>query len=95
MQRLGLPASSGLWHWVEFAENVLIIAPVTFFASLLPPALLMVGMDGLGFLTAVFVEVFQGLFLPGRSATFSDVVANTLGALLGALVARALSRPHR
>jgi VanZ family protein len=39
-----------------------------------------------GFCLACLVELLQGLLLPGRHASFSDVVANTLGALLGALL---------
>ena len=44
-----------------------------------------------GFLGAMAVELAQGLLLPGRQASFSDVVANGAGALLGALLAKALS----
>jgi VanZ family protein len=44
----------------------------------------------IGFLAAMFVELFQAFVLPGRTATFSDIVANTLGALLGALAVRLL-----
>ena len=38
-----------------------------------------------GFLVAVAVELAQGLLLPGRQAAFSDIVANTAGALAGAV----------
>ncbi|MGB0101357.1 MAG: VanZ family protein, partial [Nocardioides sp.] len=38
------------------------------------------------FVGAGLVELTQGLLLPDRSATFSDVVANTLGGLIGAAV---------
>ena len=45
------------------------------------------------------VELFQGMLLPGRQASFSDIVANTAGALLGALRLRprccSLSVPTR
>ena len=40
-----------------------------------------------GFLGAIAVELFQGLVLPGREASLSDIVSNGLGALLGALLA--------
>jgi VanZ family protein len=40
----------------------------------------------LAFLGAVCVEVTQAVLLSGRQATFSDVVANTAGALVGAVL---------
>jgi VanZ family protein len=39
--------------------------------------------------------VLQGLLLSGRHAALSDIVANTLGALLGAVLARAALRRGR
>ena len=85
-------------EWLEknrHSENVLIIAPVTFFASLLRPRYSWLEWTALGFLAALLVEVIQAVALPDRSATFSDIVANTLGALVGALVVRFLTRTHR
>ena len=76
---------------IEFAENVLLIAPLTFLASLIRPTYSWRDWTAFGFLLALGVETFQAVFLSGRSATFSDVVANALGALLGAVVARACS----
>jgi VanZ family protein len=38
----------------------------------------------------VSVEVLQGLVLPGRQAAYSDVVANTAGILVGAVLYRAI-----
>jgi glycopeptide antibiotics resistance protein len=95
LQRLGLQNTNSLWRWVEFGENVLIIAPVTFFASLLRPRYSWLEWTALGFLAALLVEVIQAVALPDRRATYSDIVANTLGALLGALVVRLLSRTRR
>ena len=45
-----------------------------------------------GFVLSCAVELVQGLVLPPRSAQFEDVVANTLGALVGALAAVPVSR---
>jgi VanZ family protein len=45
-----------------------------------------------GFLGSGLVELVQGVILPARSAEFVDVVANTTGALVGALVALAVRR---
>lgn len=40
-----------------------------------------------GFLAAAAVEGAQGLLLPHRQASFSDIVANTLGVAIGAALA--------
>lgn len=70
---------------VEFATNVLIVMPVPFIGSLLRPQLGWRDWTAFGFLASGLVELWQGLFLADRSATYSDVVANTGGALAGAL----------
>lgn len=41
----------------------------------------------IGFALSAAIELFQLLFLPDRFATVDDVIANTLGALLGAFAA--------
>lgn len=74
---------------IEFAENVILIAPLIFLASLIRPSYTWRDWTAFGFVLAGLVETVQAVFLSDRSATFSDVVANTLGALLGAVVARA------
>ena len=38
-----------------------------------------------GFLFSAAIELTQALLLPSRSARFDDIVANTLGALVGAV----------
>jgi len=92
LRDFGVPSSFRPWQWVEFAENIAIIAPVTFLGSLLRPRYTWLEWTGLGFIGATLVEAFQAFVLPGRVATFSDVVANTLGALAGAAVVRLLRR---
>ncbi len=77
---------------VEFITNVLIVAPVPFLGSLLLPRLGWREWTAYGFVASGLVELCQGLFLPARSATFSDVVANTGGALVGAVAFAVLSR---
>ena len=47
------------------------------------------------FVIAGSVELLQGLLLPARSATFVDVVANTLGGLGGAAVVAVWHRWRR
>ena len=45
-----------------------------------------------GFVVSGAVELLQGFYLSPRSAQFVDVVANTLGALLGAVIAVPLAK---
>jgi hypothetical protein len=75
----------------EFLCNALILAPVPALGSLV---WLRTGwrdwVAGV-FVVAGCIEVVQGLFLPQRTASYEDVVANTLGALGGA-VAGAVAR---
>jgi len=82
--RLGAPA----WmvepsRW-EFLANALMVTPVPALGSLLWPRTTWRDWTAYAFVAAGAVELAQGLFLPARSATFVDVVANTLGGLLGA-----------
>ena len=75
---------------VEFFLNAAMFAPVVFLAALALPRHPWANWVVYGFVLSAGVELLQGLFLPPRSAQFEDVVANTLGALVGALVAMPL-----
>lgn len=83
-ERAGLPAPLTAGASVEFAANVLVFVPVLALVLLLRPRLRWIQGVALGFLVSLSVEVVQALFLPARSATVSDVIANTIGAVLGA-----------
>ncbi len=72
---------------MEFVMNVAIIAPATFMASLLWPRWTWRDWTAAGFVVSGAVELIQALLLPHRDGSFSDVVANTLGATLGAVLA--------
>jgi len=77
---------------VEVGLNVLLFVPL----SLLGPFVLdrwhVVGWVLAGLALALVIEGVQAVFLSGRSATLSDLVANTAGALLGILAARVVRR---
>ena len=80
---LGLPAALIAGARVEFAVNALMFAPVPVLAALARPRI-----TGSQWVTGLFVaslavEAVQAVLLPGRSAQFADVVANTLGGCLG------------
>ncbi len=82
--RLGAPAwavSPSRW---EFVSNALILMPVSALGSLAWPRTTWRDWTAYAFVIAGTVELIQGLALPERSATFVDVVANTLGGLGGA-----------
>jgi glycopeptide antibiotics resistance protein len=97
LHRIGAPPWLN-YAVVEFSSNVVLFIPI---------GLLVGAFAGrrrwwlgivVGFFTSCCIELGQLLFLPERYATINDVIANTLGAVIGALVAlmalRAKSRPR-
>lgn len=84
--RAGLP----LWityDLIEFSSNVVMFLPLGLFGALaLPSRRRWLAVPALVLLT-VGIELTQGAGLPGRFASVSDVLANSLGGLLGYLLA--------
>lgn len=74
---------------VEMALNVVMVMPLGLLGVLSWPRSRWQTWTAYAFLGSLAVELFQGFFLPGRQASTSDIVANTLGALIGALIAHA------
>jgi glycopeptide antibiotics resistance protein len=93
-QQLHLPEPLVMRSRIEFGLNVLAFVPLALLASLLRPAVSVSTWIAAGFGGSLLVEAFQAL-LPDRHATHADVVANTLGAALGAMLAWALRRAVR
>ena len=83
--RVGLPGPLVVPSRVEFIANVLILVPLSFLGSALLPRLTWRDWTAYGFVLSGTVEMLQAILLPARSASFKDVVANTSGALLGAV----------
>ena len=79
----------------EFLCNVAILVPVAALGSLLWERASWRDWTAFGFLVSGMVELVQGVLLPDRTASFDDIVANTLGCLLGAGAVAVLSRPQR
>jgi glycopeptide antibiotics resistance protein len=88
---LGAPAAVTVPGRVEMMLNAAMFAPVTLLAALTWPRVHWANWVVYGFVGSALVEVVQGLLLSARSAEFVDVVANTLGALVGALSAVGLA----
>ena len=80
---------------VEFTANIALFVPVGLFV------MIMAGARGwwlavlVGFAASCTIELGQLIFLPDRFATRSDVLANTLGAAVGAVLGLALLRRTR
>ena len=70
----------------EFVCNVVILAPVSLLGSLLWPRTTWRDWTAYTFVIAGLVELTQGLVLPGRTASYVDITANTLGGLVGAVL---------
>ena len=83
--RMGVPAQLAEPSRVEFIANVLILVPLSFLGSALLPRLTWRDWTAYAFVLSGCVEMVQAVVFPARSATFKDVVANTSGALLGAI----------
>jgi len=89
VQALGAPAALTPSR-VEFVCNVLLFVPLSLLGSLLKPSWTWSSWVVVGYVATFTIELVQAVALPGRSATMQDVVANTGGALLGAIIAWAI-----
>lgn len=92
LRDVGVPDRYSSFPRLEVLLNAAIVAPVSLLGSLLFPRLSWRDWTAYGFLASSAVEITQALVLSGRQASFSDVVANTSGALIGAGVVAAVRR---
>ena len=85
LHRNGLPTWFG-YNTLEFAANIAMFVPAGLLVALMLPsrrwwlALLIVPA------LSIAIELTQAVFLSSRFATVNDVVANSLGAVLGILL---------
>lgn len=93
--RLGLPEVLAAPERVEFGLNAAAFVPLSLLGTLLWPRPTWRDWTAIGFTASFLVEVVQAVALCGRSATHADVVANTLGTLLGALLGLAVGSEDR
>lgn len=87
LENNGTPAVITAPGRVEFLLNTAMFTPVAFLAAITFPRHHWANWVVYGFVVSGAVELLQGLYLPPRSAQFVDVVANTLGALIGTVMA--------
>jgi len=80
---------------VEWGLNVLMFVPLSLIGSAFRPGWTWRDWVGVGFVASGGIELVQLLLLPHRTASFADVVANTAGALIGALLAPYAARVFR
>jgi glycopeptide antibiotics resistance protein len=84
-----VPANSSV---LEVLSNVALFVPFSLLGMLIWPARRALAWVGAGAVLSVAIELCQLLVLPQRFATISDVVANTLGSLVGAVLATVITR---
>lgn len=84
-QRRGAPSWFG-YEMVESLANVAFFVPLGLLVVLLAGARWWWAGAGAGLVVSAAIETGQALFLPARFATIDDVVANTMGAVVGSLL---------
>ncbi|MCD4533732.1 VanZ family protein [Nocardioides sp. cx-169] len=92
LERLGAPEQLLEPSRVEFLANVAILVPAVVLGAVVWAAPSWRDWTAYGFVFSGGVEVVQALLLEERSATYVDVVANTLGALVGGLLVAVVRR---
>ncbi|WP_299930954.1 VanZ family protein [uncultured Nocardioides sp.] len=92
LSRLGVPDALAAPARVEFGLNVAAFVPLSLLGAVLWPRLIWRDWTALGFASSFLVEVVQAVAFDARSATHADVVANTLGTLIGALLGHLVAR---
>lgn len=97
VHRAGVPAWFG-YAALEFTANVLFFVPLGLLVVLRLGTRAWWAGAVAGLLVSAAIEVGQALFLPSRFASFDDVLANTSGAVIGALagvVVLGTTKPRR
>lgn len=82
LYRLGVPGSFG-YQQLEFTANIVMFMPLGIFTAMaLARGRYWIGILALPLLS-ILIELLQLQVLPGRTATLSDVIANSIGGILG------------
>jgi glycopeptide antibiotics resistance protein len=83
-QLVGVPAGIPSGGRVEFVTNAVMLMPVSALGLVAWPRTNWRDWTACAFVIAALAELAQAVLLRGRSATFVDIVANTLGGAAGA-----------
>ncbi|MCT9625596.1 VanZ family protein [Pseudarthrobacter equi] len=86
LHRLGFPRWIN-YNFAEASANVVLFIPVGFVSALSYPQKRWWQIGALGLLVSGCIELGQLLFLHDRFASSTDMVTNTSGAVIGALLA--------
>ena len=89
LQSLGAPGWVD-YDFADFVANIGFFVPIGLVAALLLPWRVWWLAIPLGAALSGLLELGQFLFLPARYASWTDVAANTAGALIGALIGAAI-----
>jgi glycopeptide antibiotics resistance protein len=89
LHRHGIPAWFN-YQFVEASANVALFVPLGMASSLAFPTWRLWQIGGFGLLISACMELGQRLFLHARFPSPLDLVTNTSGAVIGALVAAAV-----
>lgn len=92
MDAVGVPEQLMTAYRVEFILNTVLFMPLPFLGMLVFGRVRWSEWVVLVFACSAGIEFTQALLLDGRSATFVDVVSNTLGGLLGAIAGVAATK---
>lgn len=80
----GLPPNR-TYELIETSANVLLFVPFGVLLMLGSLRMTWLRVAAVGLVVSAGIEILQAVALPGRTANVDDVVANTLGAAIGAL----------
>lgn len=94
LQGLGAPEWVN-YDFADFVANIGFFVPIGLVAALLLPWRAWWLAIPIGAALSGLLELGQYLFLPERYASWTDVAANTIGAVLGALIAAAIRASAR
>lgn len=86
MHRNGIPEWFG-YNKLEFSANIAMFVPLGFLITLLLPTRVWWLAIAIGPALSVGIELAQGAFLSARFASPLDVLANSLGAIIGITIA--------
>ena len=94
LHRHGIPRWFN-YSFIEASANVVLFMPVGFVAALAFSSKRWWQIGGFGMLVSGCIELGQLLFLHDRFASPSDIIANTSGAVIGALLAACATKKGR